>query len=584
MTKASILTNLPDRVDLPTSGTDNLLLNPNFLINQREKTAVVNHADFIRDRWRSGATAGSVFASKGNLNDDIVDIKDVFGDGSCIGYWTLNGTYKEIENKYPTTIYGKERYGDGIFGKALESLPGDVTYLGIDPSIKDDLKDEICISFWYKPNSLTSSSFLFNAGDHACEVSYFESESFTGLPRLNFAIGKNWRWYYLGDIAFDTKTWKHYVAMYNKTTGEWIFYLNGVLRHKAINKSDKDFLVNTDGKKCKLGIFRRFDTGGGSEGQHGTGLISNIRVFNRFLTPEEVTILHNNSRTISYSGVKVKSYYNDIKENNKVVLLKQPIEGRKLFYSNNKKLYLKFDIAADEAGVYSVGIINKVDSDKKETIIKEFKINTANTLERKLIEFDLSKFKNKFTNTRDFQAELFICGFNNGNYKVSGEGIYQGEVYSTDNTSLNSKTEFFIDNVKLGLTTKDFVERPYNLELEECQEYCEVVSVFGTDDGYDSENDTIFATEFKNKRRKPKIIFLNIKYRTKDEDLKSDPKIELITTGNDLPSGFHDCLLDFYGFNSRLNLRKNFIGLLYRFVEKEAYGNIYSDILLDSDY
>jgi len=215
-----------------------------------------------------------------NVDNDVLDeIKnncvtintlDILGDGSCIACYTFdNETADDLSGNYNGTWDGTEQYDVGKFGKAAKFDGNSQINCGI---INTD-KDELWISFWM----------------------YWDDTN----DVLPIGFGNNLLWLYNNYFGWNTTNsdiyginfpaseyankWLHIVANFKTNSYGDTLYINNIkqdLSQKMGNiKADYAVVKNIDFHISGRSLDSRF---------RFSGLIDQVRIFNRALTEEEV--------------------------------------------------------------------------------------------------------------------------------------------------------------------------------------------------------------------------------------------------------------------------------------------------------
>ena len=184
------------------------------------------------------------------------DENDIFGDGSTIATYTLDGNANDlggVHNGTPTNVTyttGKIEQCGVFAGNALIDVPS-ITSAG-------------AFSFWFKINTAVTICGLMSVNS---------KEVLIAAGRLGCAYGNT----LYHKLTVSTGTWYHVV--YNLADNT--FYVNGNLLST----------ISTEG----CGVTYRALLIGRRQylAQYFNGLIDHVRIFNRALTQAEVTQLYN---------------------------------------------------------------------------------------------------------------------------------------------------------------------------------------------------------------------------------------------------------------------------------------------------
>ena len=190
----------------------------------------------------------------------------ILGDSSCIANYRLDGDTTDLSGNYNASI-NLPNYTNGDFDFALLSTPS--TVMTAPASL---VGQNHSVSMWINPNS-TSGTF------------YPYGQFVGGVSGRFFANIQNG---YLG-VGIDTsvdyvtttnplilKQWNHVVWIKDSTYG-WYFYVNNILAGQVAATNNIYTGTNTT-----FGTYANVD-----------GSIDQIRIFNKAVTPSEVTTLYN---------------------------------------------------------------------------------------------------------------------------------------------------------------------------------------------------------------------------------------------------------------------------------------------------
>jgi hypothetical protein len=173
---------------------------------------------------------------------------------------------------------------------------------------------------------------------------------------------------------------------------------------------------------------------------------------------------------------------------NSVLFLNQRFEGQNLQYlkkgtSNAESLTLSFWVKSNKTGTY---IAELFDIDNLRQISKSYTISSANTWEKKTINFvgDTTGTLDN-NNARSIDISLFLTAgtnYTSGTLGTSWQSYADtdravGQVNLADSTS----NEWYITGVQLeaGTTASDFEFLPYDGNLQRCERYCYTYATYG---------------------------------------------------------------------------------------------------------
>ena len=236
---------------------------------------------------------------------DTTQTLDIFKDGSCIACYTFDGNANDLSGKYNGIWHSNEQYDTGKFGKASKFIEKDYSqYIEIPVKILNELKNsEFSISVWIKPATSMTQTRSYKSGTiiqfaqcgscGCCGNSIILLNEYPpyglGVNVADSPCGKGIRWSM--DKIIEANKWYHIVL-----TSEAI-YLNG----KKLGSWDKKLFGD---RLDRVRIGNWYCTCSSSNSCHTqkySGLIDQVRIFNRALTEEEIQILYNEKieKTIS---------------------------------------------------------------------------------------------------------------------------------------------------------------------------------------------------------------------------------------------------------------------------------------------
>lgn len=179
---------------------------------------------------------------------------------------------------------GASGWTTGKIATAL-SFDGVNDYVNLDSS-KLSLSNNFSVSTWLNPrpgcagvffclrSSYTASGFNFSVSGHDLII---QGQTATGWHQTYFAVNQ-----------IPNNIWSHVVVVYDKSTVE--VYLNGVrlpVDYSGDANWGGDFVMNASGS-TRIGA----ENGSGPVGFFYTGLIDDVRVYNRTLIPAEILAMY----------------------------------------------------------------------------------------------------------------------------------------------------------------------------------------------------------------------------------------------------------------------------------------------------
>jgi hypothetical protein len=211
--------------------------------------------------------------------NSTIDNPDPFGDGSGVALYKMDGNVNDTTGVYDGTPTGIT-YADGEFGECAV-FDGSTSTIEISANPIPKATNVFSISCWYRYNSAITGYFGFGrkSGDSAYNQSYwFRVNGFsfyTGQSQVAITSTVNNR---ILDAVFH-----HYTTTCDGTTVT--MYIDGIYNNSfALTSED---LLALDAYTNFYGLFEEV----GSYGDNGS--IGQIRLFNKTLVAEEITILSN---------------------------------------------------------------------------------------------------------------------------------------------------------------------------------------------------------------------------------------------------------------------------------------------------
>ncbi len=205
-------------------------------------------------------------------------VKEVPSFDNLVAYYplasgTANGT--AISDMSPNSNNGTN-YGassaigaDGNIGTAM-SFNGTNDYILVGMNFSSNYITE---SFWINKNTLSGLHRIIKNGNLECGIS---ASSF--FVHTTTSSGANYNTP-IGSMGIVTNTWNNIVVTRNTTNNIVNVYLNGVLK--------------LSGDIVNSGTMNLIDRNIGNTSESFDGNISNVRIYNRALSQEEITLLYN---------------------------------------------------------------------------------------------------------------------------------------------------------------------------------------------------------------------------------------------------------------------------------------------------
>ena len=238
------------------------------------------------------------------LNTTITDSTDTSAffdwDKSLVGYWPMdfyndagvfdNSSYDNL-GIFTGTSFGENNITTGKFGQALD-FDGSDDHL--DVGTFDVSGDELTIEAWFKPDDFSGGPNddprIIAKGSDATEDNIYWSlgmdnqDATTARLRFRLKTGGTTTTFTTNTITVNTaEGWIHAVAVYNGS--QMALYKNGAFLESTVKTGS----ISTSSDQVWIGDApatgdEAFD-----------GLIDEVRVYSRALSPEEINVSYNNS-------------------------------------------------------------------------------------------------------------------------------------------------------------------------------------------------------------------------------------------------------------------------------------------------
>jgi len=213
---------------------------------------------------------------------DFLNTLDIFGDGSCIACYTFDGNANDLSGNYNGTWNGNEQYDIGKFGQAAKFDGSSYINTGLD--LNDNL---VSLSFWINTIEY-KDQFIMGTDDNSSTT-----RNFRILLWSSNGIDNELQIWFGGDTDC-----KEYYTHFQIVPKNW-YHIYFVV---DVNNSVSKIYVNGNLVKTMNDIYSGFDTlvigdaGTASSSYKLSGLIDQVRIFNRALIEEEIKILYNGEK------------------------------------------------------------------------------------------------------------------------------------------------------------------------------------------------------------------------------------------------------------------------------------------------
>lgn len=194
-----------------------------------------------------------------------------------LAYYRADGTPNDVINGNDLTLVNGTTYGDGIINQGFQ-FDGVNDYAQYNGDI--GITGDFSISGWIYKNNKGTSSFI-QTSNYPSPGSMSFTLQFTSV--ILYTV-KTTGGYLSQTLTIGNGAWKHVTVVWNETTKLLDMYLNGVLVSSGIT-------TFTD---CtSAGFVNGFLMGKRLNNQFLNGRMDEIGIWNRQLTPTEVSQLYN---------------------------------------------------------------------------------------------------------------------------------------------------------------------------------------------------------------------------------------------------------------------------------------------------
>lgn len=199
-------------------------------------------------------------------------VSEVGITNGLVAYYPLNKDAKDYSgNGYHGTVTGAVLTGGGFDGKGAYRFANGTTYIDLPDTV--GYKTSLTALAWFKSNGTPGDSYHIVMGDSALEIS---------IPTS-------------GELRTGVVTSARYVSNHGSglLDGNWhhvgVTYANGV-KNSFIDGVKVGELTGIVGYLVQSIANRRLGVYGTQSSYYANGDISNVKIFNRALTPEEIAV------------------------------------------------------------------------------------------------------------------------------------------------------------------------------------------------------------------------------------------------------------------------------------------------------
>lgn len=205
-------------------------------------------------------------------NKVVGNFSEVGITNGLVAYYPLNKDAKDYSgNGYHGTVTGAVLTGGGFDGKGAYRFANGTTYIDLPDTV--GYKTSLTALAWFKSNGTPGDSYHIVMGDSALEIS---------IPTS-------------GELRTGVVTSARYVSNHGSglLDGKWhhvgVTYANGV-KNSFIDGVKVGELTGIVGYLVQSIANRRLGVYGTQSSYYANGDISNVKIFNRALTPEEIAV------------------------------------------------------------------------------------------------------------------------------------------------------------------------------------------------------------------------------------------------------------------------------------------------------
>ena len=257
-----------------------------------------NNPSFYINGISATVTEGT--APSGTVVDD--SSQDLFignntgGDRTFAGGISSASIYKTIIDAQTIKQFAKSRFTpmrDNRF--SVVDFDGSNDYIdcgtGLGTSLGDSYSGDLSVSFWVKPDTITSNDGVFaisnrlNALDDSIEGTDDPLQIWIESSNLNAYVGAT------SVTSIPINTWTHFALCFDSTANMQYLYKNGVLADSDANTTTPDF----DGIPTLIGAY--WDAG------YLDGSISSVSIYNTAKSADEVYAIYQQGITYDESSL-----------------------------------------------------------------------------------------------------------------------------------------------------------------------------------------------------------------------------------------------------------------------------------------
>lgn len=210
-----------------------------------------------------------------------------------LAFWPMNGNGNDISgNSNNVTAYTSMTWTNDRRGNvnAASQFNGSDSYMSVPDNDKLELTNDFSFAFWIKvPSGYTNNqSFISKHGwpddTHSWDWAYYNKPAQGYYSEISFVPPYDASYPRITNVTMGV--WNHFAFTFQKTSGQWTFYMNGVLATSGITTNMQ--IANN---------ARPIGFGHDSDGAYpGTvsfpGALDSVRIYNRVLTANDVANIY----------------------------------------------------------------------------------------------------------------------------------------------------------------------------------------------------------------------------------------------------------------------------------------------------
>jgi len=424
----------------------NRLINGAFQIWQRSDTkSISNGSDYVADRWSCEANNATVEIKKETIfspnEGSLVSNVDPFGDGSGVALWQLDGNANDTGGNYNGTWSGTEQYDTGKWGQAAKFDGSSYITISNDIYSYFETGKSWTISCWARWDALNNWSRVLDFYGYILIANNSTSNT---LEIDHRSDGQNGIYIYLNGFIIINNLY-HITISYDNNLDLYKLYINSnIITPAFVTKSGSpDSPINAFGKSSW------------SADSLFSGLIDQVRIFNRALTGDEILKLYIEDSQYIFSKHHAKSTIiaKDTTNTPTINPFIYKFEGQHIADLIGQPMTLSFDFMANKSGTYNVKMVTNCYDGTQETYTTTFDYTVSTDWQRFSITIPADAFTKQVNNDENLGATLYIA--------------------NNTESNLDANDWLRLKDVQLeqGSVATEFEYVPYEIEELRCKRY-----------------------------------------------------------------------------------------------------------------